>query len=210
MNQEILKVIQKTIEEISLYKRTPFVRSGLIICDEEHFKGWKLSQPLLNSPTGLFLNIYKNEKLRGQSGFLFTKDPTLTEALIRIAKSAAFQDPNFDPMAPEELNDLTFELFILDSKNKMELYLNQFETKTTQDKIQKINMPLTLIIEQDYKRQISLPQNENQPNSQNLKNIKTRLEKLQNESDFLKSAPETQLFIIPTEIINSNFFKNCN
>lgn len=119
--QETFRIIKSTIEEYSKYQRLPFVRSGLIICDEEHFRGWKLSKEYLSAPCPMYLNIEKNSKLRGATGFIRTKEENLAEALIKAAKGAAFQDPRFSQVTPQELSELTFTLFLLDQTASSQL-----------------------------------------------------------------------------------------
>lgn len=119
--QETLRIIQNTINEYSNYNKIPFVRSGLIICDEEHFKGWKLSPTFLKSPCPMYLNIKKNNQNRGISGFLRTKEENLAEALIKVSKGAAFQDPNFPQIQPEELENLSYTLYLLSNIPSLEL-----------------------------------------------------------------------------------------
>jgi len=61
---------------------------------------------------GVFVTLYKNNQLRGCIGF---PEPvfSLCEAIIKSARSAAFEDPRFPPLQKEELKDIRIEISVL-------------------------------------------------------------------------------------------------
>ncbi len=61
---------------------------------------------------GVFVTLYKNEQLRGCIGFPEPVFP-LFEAIIKAAKSAAFEDPRFPPLQKEELKHIKIEISVL-------------------------------------------------------------------------------------------------
>ena len=67
----------------------------------------------LNEKRGVFVTIYKKEpkKLRGCIGFPYPEKP-LIRGLIDAAVSAC-EDPRFESIKPEELNDIFIEISIL-------------------------------------------------------------------------------------------------
>lgn len=84
-----------------------------------------------NEKQGCFVTINKNKQLRGCIGF---PEPVLPlyEAIIQAAKSAAFEDPRFEPLKKKELSEIKFELSILTvpeliKVKKSEDYLNKIK-----------------------------------------------------------------------------------
>jgi len=61
---------------------------------------------------GVFVTLYKNNQLRGCIGFPEPVFP-LFEAIIKSARSAAFEDPRFPPLQKEELKDIKIEISVL-------------------------------------------------------------------------------------------------
>ncbi|MBA3064055.1 TIGR00296 family protein [Candidatus Woesearchaeota archaeon] len=61
---------------------------------------------------GVFVTLYKNKQLRGCIGFPEPVFP-LFEAIIKSARSAAFEDPRFPPLQKEELKDIRIEISVL-------------------------------------------------------------------------------------------------
>ncbi|MEO1941986.1 MAG: AmmeMemoRadiSam system protein A [Campylobacterales bacterium] len=99
---------------------------------EEEFKGgglinreeWLQRYPWLSERRAVFVTLNKKGKpkgssLRGCIGSLLPYRP-LIEDLIENAKSAAFQDPRFPPLAPEELPEVEIEVSLLTLPEKVE------------------------------------------------------------------------------------------
>lgn len=61
---------------------------------------------------GVFVTLNELEHLRGCIGFPEPVYP-LKKAIIESARSAAFKDPRFIPVAQDELEDITFEISVL-------------------------------------------------------------------------------------------------
>ncbi len=63
---------------------------------------------------GVFVSIYKHpiKELRGCMGLPLPRS-NLADDLERAARMAAFQDPRFEPLRPDELDRVVFELSIL-------------------------------------------------------------------------------------------------
>lgn len=61
---------------------------------------------------GVFVSLYVNDELIGCIGF---PEPVLPlyEAVIRAARSAAFEDPRFPPLRKEQMKDLRIEISVL-------------------------------------------------------------------------------------------------
>jgi len=84
---------------------------------EEEFTRREIEIPKkYNEKRGVFVTLYKKQgkekQLRGCIGFPSPVLP-LKEAVIRAAKSAAFEDPRFFPLQQEELKDTEIEISIL-------------------------------------------------------------------------------------------------
>lgn len=68
--------------------------------------------PNLNRKCGAFVSLHKHGQLRGCIGH-FGEDVPLYEIVAEMAKAAAFNDPRFNPLRREELNDIDIEISVL-------------------------------------------------------------------------------------------------
>jgi AmmeMemoRadiSam system protein B/AmmeMemoRadiSam system protein A len=66
----------------------------------------------LFKPGGAFVTLHQGEKLRGCIG-RFSDDNTLIENVHKMAISAAFQDPRFEPLQASELDEISIEISVL-------------------------------------------------------------------------------------------------
>lgn len=66
----------------------------------------------LDARMGLFVTLRVAGELRGCIGVTEARAP-LFETIPEMARAAAFEDPRFDPLAPEELDELQLELSLL-------------------------------------------------------------------------------------------------
>jgi uncharacterized protein len=70
--------------------------------------------PNLGESTGAFVTLHHRGRLRGCIGQI-DMDQSLVEVVAHCAKSAAFEDPRFDPLRPDELAETEIELSVLSS-----------------------------------------------------------------------------------------------
>ncbi|MDP4012490.1 MAG: TIGR00296 family protein [Candidatus Nanoarchaeia archaeon] len=77
-----------------------------------YFDNKEAEKPKYFERFGVFVNIEKNNKVRGSIGF---PDPImpLAQAVTDGARCAAFLDPKFQPLKKEELNEVTFQLSLM-------------------------------------------------------------------------------------------------
>jgi AmmeMemoRadiSam system protein A len=66
----------------------------------------------LRRKAGAFVSLHRRGMLRGCIGYVEAVAP-LAHAVQEMALSAAFQDPRFEPLAAEELDDLDIEISVL-------------------------------------------------------------------------------------------------
>src|SRR5580698_2138741 len=66
----------------------------------------------LQQPGGAFVTLHHGKRLRGCVGQLPSKD-SLAEVVAHCAKSAALEDPRFEPVRAEELREIEIELSVL-------------------------------------------------------------------------------------------------
>jgi len=104
---------------------------------------------------GVFVTINalsQNEKeLRGCIGYPYPTNP-LAEAVIDSAINAATHDPRFEPLSPQELNSVVFEVSVLTPPEKV-------ETADPTEYVSKIKVGEDgLIIERGYHKGLLLPQ----------------------------------------------------
>jgi AmmeMemoRadiSam system protein A len=68
--------------------------------------------PSLQTPTGAFVTLHKNGKLRGCIG-RFQPDKPLYEVVRDMAISASTKDYRFKPVLPDELDEIELEISVL-------------------------------------------------------------------------------------------------
>lgn len=68
---------------------------------------------LLDQKAGVFVSLKKHGRLRGCIGTIAPVEESIAEEIIRNAVSAGVGDPRFDPVAPEELPELTYSVDVL-------------------------------------------------------------------------------------------------
>ncbi|MGI5872108.1 MAG: AmmeMemoRadiSam system protein A [Bacillota bacterium] len=69
--------------------------------------------PVARERAGVFVSIKKHGELRGCIGTIQPVQANVAEEIRANAISAAFRDPRFDPVEPEELNDLVYSVDVL-------------------------------------------------------------------------------------------------
>jgi len=70
--------------------------------------------------SGIFVTLNKKNELRGCIGYPLP-DQKLSKALFDASLSAALEDPRFEPVKFDELNDITFEVTVLTQPNKIKV-----------------------------------------------------------------------------------------
>lgn len=66
----------------------------------------------LSIQSGAFVTLNKRGRLRGCIG-RFTADTPITQTVEDMALAAAFEDPRFPPLQPDELKDVDLEISVL-------------------------------------------------------------------------------------------------
>jgi len=74
--------------------------------------------PRLAQKRGVFVTLKKNGQLRGCIGD-FSADEPLWEKVKKMALAAAFDDPRFLPLSPEELEEIKIEISVLSPMRKV-------------------------------------------------------------------------------------------
>ena len=75
--------------------------------------------PELAKPGAVFVTINERSSLRGCIGSLVAYRP-LIDDVIENAKAAAFGDPRFPPLSPEEFDKITIEISLLSEPKPLE------------------------------------------------------------------------------------------
>jgi AmmeMemoRadiSam system protein A len=68
--------------------------------------------PTLQQKSGAFVTLHKKGKLRGCIGYVLAYK-SLIDTVREMAEAAAFNDPRFPALSPEELKDLHIEISVL-------------------------------------------------------------------------------------------------
>ena len=95
-----VQLARNTLEE--------YVRTGKIIKSSDD-----LPKEMLNKRAGVFVSIKKDGQLRGCIGTISPTRKNIAEEIIHNAISAGTQDPRFDPMEEDELEDLVYSVDVL-------------------------------------------------------------------------------------------------
>jgi len=66
----------------------------------------------INKKVGAFVTLHLKGNLRGCIGYIVGVKP-LYETIIDMAKSAAFRDPRFNSVTPDEISDIDIEISVL-------------------------------------------------------------------------------------------------
>lgn len=98
-------------------KESPLVKLARLtvenhLCGEEKQIDLKLP-PEANTQAGIFVSIKKHGELRGCIGTIFPTQPNVVEEIRNNAIAAAFQDPRFDPVQEDELDELVYSVDLL-------------------------------------------------------------------------------------------------
>lgn len=82
-----------------------------------------LPADLTNRQAGCFISLHLKPtgELRGCIGTILPTQPTLAEEIIQNAISAAFNDPRFLPLQPEEFNQLDTKADVLSEPEKVDM-----------------------------------------------------------------------------------------
>lgn len=68
--------------------------------------------PALKEQRGVFVSLHKDHDLRGCIGYILPMLP-LWQAVIENARNAAFRDPRFSPLKPDEFPRVEIEISVL-------------------------------------------------------------------------------------------------
>ena len=82
----------------------------------------------LREKRGAFVTLKKHGHLRGCIGYIKPVEP-LGETVQEMAIAAAFHDPRFPSLKPEEVQDLTFEISVLSPLKRIK-DMNEIEVGT--------------------------------------------------------------------------------
>ena len=77
------------------------------------------AEGLYTRPCGAFVTLHKGGRLRGCIGHIVARRPLL-ETIEEMARAAAFQDPRFPPVTPEEMAAIDLEISVLSPLETLE------------------------------------------------------------------------------------------
>lgn len=101
--KELLSLARKTIESSLKGEGVP---------------DFKTHSQALKSKRGVFVSLYKDDKLRGCIGTFITDKP-LYETVMEMAIAASTDDPRFPPVTIEELKHIIIEISVLSPLQKI-------------------------------------------------------------------------------------------
>ena len=101
----LVELAKKTVEE--------YVRNRTVPSPPEELS------PEMTAKAGVFVSIKKKGNLRGCIGTFMPYTDNVANEIIKNAISAATQDPRFDPVCEDELNDLQYSVDVLSPPEKV-------------------------------------------------------------------------------------------
>lgn len=118
LDKEIIRIVDSTVRTSCIYNKKPWLQNGIIICDEEHFEGFKPSPLLLQTKAAVYVWIMelagnRNFPLRGVMGTSFPRRESLAQELIDSAFSAAHQDAEHEEITEKDLEKLIYSVDII-------------------------------------------------------------------------------------------------
>ena len=99
--KKLLRLARHTIEEYLKKRSLPKV-------DYDH----EFSDEVFKQKCGAFVTLHKYGALRGCIGYV-KGIKTIPESVVDMAKAAAFEDPRFEPLKSNELEEIDIEISIL-------------------------------------------------------------------------------------------------
>ncbi len=134
MAHPLVELARKAIEE--------YVRRGRIIKPTKEIIE---SDPIMKERKGVFVSLKKHGELRGCIGTFLPTTSCVAEEVIRNAILSATEDPRFPPVTPEELDELTISVDVLDEPEPVNS-IEELDPKK-----------YGVIVESGYKRGLLLP-----------------------------------------------------
>ncbi len=104
-----------------------------------------LPNEMIERRSGAFVSLHKNDELRGCIGTILPTTNSIAEEIVRNAISACSQDPRFNPVTVDELDDIVYSVDILGEPERI------FDTKQLDVK------RYGVIVEKDGRRGLLLP-----------------------------------------------------
>lgn len=101
--KELLAIVRKTIEARLTGKPIPELQLG---------------SEVLKEKKGAFVTLKIHDYLRGCIGYIEARKP-LYKTVEEMALAAAFDDPRFPPLKPDEFKDVTIEISVLSPLKKV-------------------------------------------------------------------------------------------
>lgn len=101
--RELLAAARKTIEEGAHGRKKPNMEP---------------TEAGLRVPAGAFVSLHKRGRLRGCIG-KFEADSPLCDTVVNMAWAASKNDPRFNEVGPEELDDIDIEISVLSPLRKI-------------------------------------------------------------------------------------------
>ena len=115
---EEAKIAKASVDIFIRYGKTPVIKGGCIICDDEHFQGQHLTQKVLQKNEGIQVELFCSGMPRGKMASPFQiPQSCIAQDIVRFAISASCQDPTQKPIDISELGDLLCRVTVITGKN---------------------------------------------------------------------------------------------
>lgn len=113
MDKHVL-IAKTTVEYFVRTGNIPSVENDAVIFDSPEFPSIPLDGELLFRRAGTFATIHKTDgDLRGCIGTIMATQDNIALEIIRNAICSCSEDPRFEPVTPDELENLTYSVDVL-------------------------------------------------------------------------------------------------
>lgn len=102
---------EKTLLRLARYVLERLTRDGITEFTSEMLGLFEITEDL-RKPAGVFVTYHSHGQLRGCIGNILPTEP-LVKAVIENAMHSAAHDPRFDPILPDELEDIQIEISVM-------------------------------------------------------------------------------------------------
>jgi AmmeMemoRadiSam system protein A len=102
---------EKTLLRLARYVLERLTRDGITEFALETLGHFEITEDM-RKPAGVFVTYHSQGQLRGCIGNILPTEP-LVKAVIENAMHSAAHDPRFDPILPDELEDIQIEISVM-------------------------------------------------------------------------------------------------
>lgn len=147
--KQIMLLVKSTVEEFVKNKKTPCIKNFYCICDDIEFTGIHLTDTIFyeQNKYGLYISLYKENKLRARSGVIFPSKKDLAQEAVFQSIAVCSKCVQYKILEVSELKNLEYRIDLIYSPKKILSVDNPLYDEKTD----------TLYIQKNYRSALILP-----------------------------------------------------